>query len=171
MHQRLIFLAFAAAASLAACGGGGGTSGGGSLYGGNPPATSPPATSAPQSGNIPTKDTVAGSPAWVDPSSHHTLYYLDGDPANGSGCTSSGGCSTEWPPMSAASGSTAQGNMQMITRTDGTTQWSYEGKPLFHFSGDGGADQSNGVYGPWHVARPNASATPAPGGGGCGNYC
>jgi predicted lipoprotein with Yx(FWY)xxD motif len=136
-----------------------------------------PATPAPQSGNLPRSETVAGSAAWVDPTSHKTLYFLDVDTATGGTCT--GACLSIWPVFAPSANAQAQGNITIFNRSDGTgKQFAYQGHPLYTFSGDSGADQANGdnfpdFGGHWHVARPNASsATPAPGGGGCtGIYC
>ena len=139
-----------AAMALAACGGGGSAANGG-LYGGPPPT-------GPSSSNVPIQQTVAGQPAFVNPSSHHTLYFLDVDTATGAGCT--GGCLSVWLPIVPSSGATAQGGFTMITRSDGTgMQWAYKTHPLYTYTGDSGPDQAhgNGVPfngGHWHVARP-----------------
>ncbi len=158
-----------AAITLAACGGGGGSTGGGTVppTPTSTPAATPTPTAAPQ-GNLATQETVAGSAAWVDPSTHRTLYFLDVDTATGGTCT--GSCLSVWPVFAPSAGAQASGNMTIITRSDGTgQQWAYQGHPLYTFSGDSGADQANGdnfpdFGGHWHVARPNSSAaTPAPG--------
>ena len=161
MNMRMALPIFVAAAVLAACGGGGSGSGGG-----NVPTTQP--TNAPV-GNLPLSDTVGPAPAWVNPSSHMTLYFLDVDTATGGTCT--GQCLTIWPPFVPVAGSQDNGNMTVITRSDGTgQQWAYQGHPLYMFTGDSGPDQANGdnfpdFGGHWHVARPSAStATPPPGG-------
>lgn len=160
--NRLLVVAFAAA-TLAACGGGGG-----STAGAIPPAATPtPVPSTGPQGNLAAQEAVAGSTAWVDPSSHRTLYFLDVDTATGGTCVSS--CLSVWPVFAPTAGAQASGNMTIITRSDGTgKQWAYQGHPLYTFSGDSGADQANGdnfpdFGGHWHVARPNSSATPAPG--------
>jgi predicted lipoprotein with Yx(FWY)xxD motif len=171
LKKSITVLFFAAAALLAACGGGGSGGGGGSV-----PPPGPTPTAAPQ-GNLPLSETVSGSAAWVDPSSHKTLYFLDVDTATGGTCT--GQCLTIWPVFVPSANAQASGNMSIITRSDGTgKQWAYQGHPLYTFTGDSGPDQANGdgfpdFGGHWHVARPNASAaTPPPGGGGCtGIYC
>ena len=162
MTTRYAAALFAAALALTACGGG--SSGGGTAN----PVPGAPATAAPQ-GNLPLSEAVAGSAAWVNPASHMTLYFLDVDTATGGTCT--GSCLSVWPVFAPAAGSTATGNLSIITRSDGTgQQWAYQGHPLYTFSGDSGADQANGdnfpdFGGHWHVARPAASAaTPPPGG-------
>lgn len=171
--NRFTVTALLAAVALAACGGGGGSTGGTVPPTATPtpaatstPAVTPTPTAAPQ-GNLATQDTVAGSSAWVDPSSHRTLYFLDVDTATGGTCT--GSCLSVWPVFAPSAGAQPSGNMTIITRSDGTgQQWAYQGHPLYTFSGDSGPDQANGdnfpdFGGHWHVARPASSATPAPG--------
>jgi predicted lipoprotein with Yx(FWY)xxD motif len=172
MIKRLGVLAFACAVTLAACGGGGGgTSGGGPVP---PPATNPPAPS----GNLPLSENVSTGAAWVNPSNHKTLYFLDVDTATTQLCT--GGCLGVWPVFAPVAGSTGADNMTIITRSDGTgQQWAYQGHPLYTYTGDNGPDQANGegvpdFGGHWHVARPAGStATPPPGdpGNTCHGYC
>jgi predicted lipoprotein with Yx(FWY)xxD motif len=162
MRNRFAAFLFLAAVTLAACGGGGGSTGS------TLPAPGPSATTAPQ-GNLPLSETVAGSAAWVDPSTHKTLYFLDTDTATGGTCT--GSCLSIWPVFKPSADAQATGNMTIITRSDGTgLQWAFQAHPLYTFSGDSGPDQANGdnfpdFGGHWHVARPSSSssATPAPG--------
>ncbi|HEY0615549.1 MAG TPA: hypothetical protein VGC96_12940 [Candidatus Elarobacter sp.] len=172
MTKRLAIYAFVTAAALAACGGGG-SSGGAA-------APQPPAPTATPAGNLPLSEAVSvGGPAWVNPSSHRTLYWLDVDTATGATCT--GQCLGVWPVFTPVAGSVATDNMTIITRSDGTgQQWAYQGHPLYTYAGDTGADQVNGDNFPdfggfWHVARPSAATpTPPPGGGTpppCHGYC
>lgn len=166
MHKWLTAFAFLAASALAACGGGGG--------GG---VTGVVMSPAPSQGNLPLSETVAGSMAWVDPSSHKTLYFLDVDTPTGGTCT--GACLSQWLVFAPNANAQPSGNVTIITRSDGTgRQYAYQGHPLYTFVNDSGPDQTHGdgipdFGGHWHIARPNASnATPAPGGGGCtGIYC
>jgi predicted lipoprotein with Yx(FWY)xxD motif len=125
--------------------------GGGGLYGGPPPTTPPQS-------NIPIQQTVAGKPAFVNPASHHTLYFLDVDTSTGGTCT--GGCLTVWLVLKPSSGAQAQNGFTIVTRSDGTgMQWDYKNHPLYMYAGDTGPDQANGdgipfAGGHWHVARP-----------------
>jgi predicted lipoprotein with Yx(FWY)xxD motif len=170
MKFKLGSFALFAACALAACGGGGG---GGGSYGG-PPATSPPANAS-----LPLQQNVAGTAAWVAPSNNHTLYQLSADGKNSSVCTSATGCTGIWPPLLAAAGSVATGNFSPFKRSDGNMQWAYSGHPLYVYSGDSGADQSNGngivsFGGTWTVSRPASAggATPQPSSPPCsGPYC
>lgn len=171
MTKRVSFLAIVCAAAFAGCGGGGSTLGGGGGGGGGgvTPGTA---------GNLPLSESVGGGSAWVNPSSHKTLYQLSNDTATGAKCTA--GCLSIWPAFTPATGSTNTDNMTIVTRGDGTgQQWAYQGIPLYNYSGDTGPDQANGEGvteadgGVWHVARPaaSASATPPPGDPGCHGYC
>ncbi|MGB8521198.1 MAG: hypothetical protein WCD38_13645, partial [Candidatus Tumulicola sp.] len=122
--------------TLSACGGGSGGGAAGGGYGGVPP------TAAPQS-NVPIKQSVAGSPAFVASTSNRTLYFLDVDTPTGSKCT--GGCLNTWIALVPNAGAQAQGDFTVVTRADGTgEQWDYRNHPLYTFAGDSGADQNNG---------------------------
>ncbi len=173
------FLAFfgIAAIALAACGGGGNNGSVGAAVPVTPttPTSTPASTSTPAAtptpvatvapqGNLPLSEAVGGSPAFVNPANHKTLYFLDVDTATGGTCI--GGCLSAWPVFVPTAGATASGNVAIITRSDGTgQQWTYQGHPLYNFAGDGGADQTNGdglpdFGGHWHVARPAAATAP-----------
>jgi predicted lipoprotein with Yx(FWY)xxD motif len=174
MNQRFLAFCGVAAIALAACGGGGTSSTPGAApvtpitptatpVPGATPTPTPVATAAPQ-GNLPLSEAVGGSPAFVDPASHKTLYFLDVDTATGGTCTAA--CLSVWPVFTPTAGATAAGNVAIVTRSDGTgQQWTYQGHPLYTFSGDSGADQVNGdnfpdFGGHWHVTRPAAATAP-----------
>jgi predicted lipoprotein with Yx(FWY)xxD motif len=108
-----------------------------------------------------------------------TVYTFAKDTSTTSACSSA--CAQAWPPVTgtpqAASGITLSGKLGTITRSDGTLQATYNGHPLYLFSGDSAAGQtsgngSNGFGALWSVvtigggAAPSASASPAGGGGG-----
>ncbi len=69
-----------------------------------------------------------------------------------------------WPPLTLAQDATvagaaaANGTIATITRSDGSTQVTYDGAPLYYFVGDTGAGQTNGqgLSGVWFVASPDA---------------
>ena len=93
-----------------------------------------------------------------------TLYTFSADPPNTSTCT--GACATAWPPASAASmasgGGAAMLQLGSITRTDGTTQLTWNGRPLYRFAGDQAPGQVNGnnstaFGGTWAVVNPNSA--------------
>ena len=79
------------------------------------------------------------------------LYTYDPDQPNLSNC--SGGCAADWPPLSLALRISIEDPLARISRADGTTQITYETKPLYYFSGDdkSGVANGDGLGGIWHV--------------------
>jgi predicted lipoprotein with Yx(FWY)xxD motif len=98
-----------------------------------------------------------------------TLYVLETDSSGKSTCY--GQCASTWPALTtsgtpqAGTGLTA-GALGTMTRTDGSTQVTIDGHPLYTFSGDGAAGDTNGegTGGVWFVASP--TGTPLKPGGG-----
>jgi predicted lipoprotein with Yx(FWY)xxD motif len=92
-------------------------------------------------------DATLGSSILVD-SSGMTLYKFSADSAGMSAC--SGTCATVWPPLTVASGTTpkggsgASGTFGTITRSDGSLQVTYDGHPLYTFSGDKSSGSTSG---------------------------
>jgi predicted lipoprotein with Yx(FWY)xxD motif len=88
-----------------------------------------------------------------------TLYVKMGDSTSAPNCT--GACLTNWPAFTLDTGQTVvagtgvTGTLATFTRPEGT-QVSYNGAPLYYFSGDTAAGQTNGqgVGGVWTVAAP-----------------
>ena len=81
-----------------------------------------------------------------------TLYTFDKDAPGKSNCN--GECAQYWPPLIAAPGSTATGNMTLITRDDGRMQWATaKGMPLYTYQGDkaAGDTKGNNFHKEWHV--------------------
>ena len=93
----------------------------------------PPWTSRPSSG----QQVVTNSAGF-------TLYWFAPDTSTTSKCT--GSCATYWPPVKgpATAGSGVTGTLGTITRSDGTTQATYDGHPLYTFAGDKAPGQANG---------------------------
>lgn len=92
-----------------------------------------------------------------------TLYWFAPDTSTTSKCT--GSCTTYWPPVEghATAGSGVTGTVGTITRSDGTTQVTYDGHPLYRFAGDSapGQDKGNGVNGfggLWHEVTVSGAA-------------
>lgn len=85
-----------------------------------------------------------------------TLYVFDKDTPGVSSCT--GSCASLWPPYT--SGATAQGtlpaNITVITRSDGSSQFAWNTKPLYYYSKDKKAGDllGDGVGGFWHLVKP-----------------
>jgi len=84
-----------------------------------------------------------------------TLYTWDKDKeANKSACE--GNCIMTWPAMKAGGADKDTGDWKVITRSDGSKQWAYKGKPLYYFVMDKapGDQVGEGKGMVWHVARP-----------------
>ncbi len=83
---------------------------------------------------------------------------VDGDGTDDSDCN--GGCAVTWPPLYAEAGDAAVGDFGLIDREDGSRQWTYQGDPLYFFSGDGAPGDVNGVYGAWFTVSAGPAVTP-----------
>lgn len=92
-----------------------------------------------------------------------TLYLFENDTGTTSTCT--GQCATNWPPLLATGTPTGglgveASKIGTTTRSDGGTQVTYNGHPLYRFSGDSAAGDTNGqgVGGNWFVVSPQGDA-------------
>jgi predicted lipoprotein with Yx(FWY)xxD motif len=94
-----------------------------------------------------------------------SLYLFEADSAAQSTC--SGACAQAWPPLTtkgapkAAGGATAS-LIGTTPRSDGTTQVTYSGHPLYYFTGDAKAGDTNGegstAFGAgWDVLSPTGT--------------
>ena len=84
-----------------------------------------------------------------------TLYTWDKDKeANKSACE--GNCLMNWPALAAGANDKDMGDWKVITRSDGSKQWAYKGKPLYYFAMDKapGDKVGDGKGMVWHIARP-----------------
>jgi predicted lipoprotein with Yx(FWY)xxD motif len=128
-------------------------------------------STAPSSGagaiNVTVSHTSAGD-ALAGPNGM-TLYILTKDTNNTSTCTS-GGCATTWPVFKGdgtqvQAGVGVTGTFATATWPDGTKQVTHNGQPLYYYSGDTAAGDSNGQgsNGVWFIAP--VGATPATGAG------
>jgi predicted lipoprotein with Yx(FWY)xxD motif len=119
------------------------------------PASSSP-TAAPSgaaaSGSASTSATVittasSSGATFLVSGSGRAVYLWTKDTPNMSACT--GACPGAWPPVTTtsavtASGSAKAGDLGTITRSDGTRQVTYDGHPLYYFSGDTGPGTATG---------------------------
>jgi predicted lipoprotein with Yx(FWY)xxD motif len=118
------------------------------------PASSSPAgaaasSSASASGSAATiirTATGSGGTFLVD-GSGRAVYLWVKDTGGTSAC--SGACAGAWPPVTVsgtvtASGSAKASDLGTITRPDGTKQVTYDGHPLYYFSGDSGPGTASG---------------------------
>lgn len=82
-----------------------------------------------------------------------TLYTFRNDSASQSNCYDS--CADAWPPFTAGASATAEGDLGIIERRDGTRQWTLGGQPLYFWQGDveRGDATGDGVGGVWDVVR------------------
>jgi predicted lipoprotein with Yx(FWY)xxD motif len=94
-----------------------------------------------------------------------TLYSFAPDTASKSNCN--GLCAAYWPPVTGTptAGPGVTGRLGMIIRSDGSTQATYNGHPLYTYIGDTHPGQANGNNlnlngGLWHEVT--ASGTPHP---------
>jgi predicted lipoprotein with Yx(FWY)xxD motif len=89
-----------------------------------------------------------------------TVYTYDGDGNGVSNCT--GSCADTWPPYTVSSAASIEssadisGTLGTITRTDGSTQVTYNGKPVYFYKNDTakGDTKGQGVGGVWFVIKP-----------------
>ncbi|GHB20827.1 hypothetical protein GCM10007094_06080 [Pseudovibrio japonicus] len=86
-----------------------------------------------------------------------TLYIYSDDPSGQSTCDHL--CAFLWPPYEADEGASAEGDYSLVTRSDGTQQWAYDGKPLYTYRLDTapGDISGDGVLNEWSVAQPSGS--------------
>jgi predicted lipoprotein with Yx(FWY)xxD motif len=87
-----------------------------------------------------------------------TLYIFKKDSTDTSNCN--GPCAKAWPPFPVADASKANAQFKVIKRQDGSSQWAFNGQPLYYFAGDAapGDMAGEGSGGVWYVVR---SAKPA----------
>jgi predicted lipoprotein with Yx(FWY)xxD motif len=165
------------AALLAACG----TSTPSTSPSTHPATNSPAATqhsSAAGSVTIETHNTSLGTV--LTTAQGRTIYWFAIDTPTTSMCT--GQCATFWPPVigtpTAMGGTSLPHTFGTITRSDGQTQATYNGRPLYTYMGDTATGQTNGngknlSGGLWYAMTPSGnklSSGGSSGGGGGGGY-
>jgi len=103
-----------------------------------------------------------------------TLYSFAPETMTTSKCNHS--CAQIWPPATgpATAGSGVTGTLGTITRANGATQATYNGRPLYTYRADTAPGQANGngitaFGGRWHEVTPSGAAAPAPTSSGGGN--
>ncbi len=112
-----------------------------------------------------------------------TLYHLKTEVNGQIQCT--GACASVWPPLlvagsgQATAGDGVSGDLGTINRPDGGTQVTYDGMPLYTYSGDTAPGQANGqgIEQVWFAITPSGAlagssggsgSSPSPTGGGYG---
>jgi predicted lipoprotein with Yx(FWY)xxD motif len=161
----------ATAAVLAAC-----SSSGTSSTGAGSSSTSASSPAAAAAGGL--KTATIGGATVLTSSKGFTLYSFAPDTTTKSNCN--GTCAQSWPPVQgAATASGVTGTFATIKRSDGSTQATFDGHPLYTFVGDTAPGQAtgNGLNangGLWHeitasgTAAPVPASTSSPAGGGSG---
>jgi predicted lipoprotein with Yx(FWY)xxD motif len=162
----LALLAVAAAAAvLAAC------SSSGTSSGGSAGSSSPVAATA---GGLKTA-TIGGATVLTN-AKGFTLYSFAPDTPTKSNCN--GTCAQNWPPVKGpATAAGVKGTFGTIKRSDGATQATFDGHPLYTFVGDTapGQNKGNGLNaagGLWHEVTTSGSAPvgSSASGSGSGGY-
>jgi predicted lipoprotein with Yx(FWY)xxD motif len=161
---------------LAAC-----SSGGGATTAPTSPPSQPPAASQAVESTAPSTGTAASPSAeaadayalkvaagsgavtnYLTGEDGKTLYMFKNDTADSGKSTCNGGCASTWPPFTVDDldevkpDAAVTGKLALVTRDDGTKQVSYYGVPVYYYSGDTKAGDTNGqgFAGKWFVVNP-----------------
>jgi predicted lipoprotein with Yx(FWY)xxD motif len=91
-----------------------------------------------------------------------TLYVFTADAGGTSACADT--CADNWPPVESsdapvAAGATRAGLLATMRRADGTAQATYDGRPLYRYSGDSapGDALGAGLGDRWYPVRPDGT--------------
>lgn len=127
------------------------------------------AQATPEAGADPTvfvRQDPAFGPFLTDPNGR-TLYLFSKDTTPGES-TCYDKCAENWPIFTATEPlslpGTVDGELSLITRTDGTTQVAYNGMPLYYFIGDANPGDTNGqaVGDVWWLVAPGTTSVAPP---------
>jgi predicted lipoprotein with Yx(FWY)xxD motif len=131
-------------------------------------SSSPSATKAPTASSKTVLETrkIAGVTVLTN-AKGFTLYWFSRDTSTTSNCN--GTCATFWPPVKgpATAGPGVTGKLGTITRSNGSIQATYDGHPLYTYSGDTAPGQAKGnglrlSGGVWHEVTVSGMAVPTP---------
>jgi len=142
---------------------------------GSSSSSTTPGSGTASSGNALKTATIGGATVLTN-AKGFTLYWFAKDTSSKSNCT--GACASLWPavpgPATAGAGVTAS-MLGVITGSNGSKQATYNGHPLYTYSGDSapGQNNGNGFQGVWHEvtvsgAAPQPTKSSSGGGGGYG---
>jgi predicted lipoprotein with Yx(FWY)xxD motif len=169
MRNRLLAVVVLVGAALLAAGCGGSSPGSGGTSG---------TSSSPSSSGSALKTTQISGVTVLTSAKGFTLYWFVPDTGTKSNCN--GSCAQIWPPVKgpATAGTGVTGKLGTITRSDGSTQATYDGHPLYTYAADTAPGQANGNGinangGVWHemtasgaVASAASASASSSGGGG-----
>ena len=140
---------------------------------GSSASASPSAGSGAASSGSTLKTTTIGGATVLTNAKGFTLYSFAPDTKTASKCN--GACAQIWPPVQgpATAGHGVTGKPGTITRSDGATQATYNGHPLYTYAADtapgqakgNGINQSGGVWHEVTASGPAAAAASSSGGG------
>jgi predicted lipoprotein with Yx(FWY)xxD motif len=126
-----------------------------------PGTTATPAPSTAASSDTLVTATVGSLGTVVVAGNGMTVYTFVNDVKDSGKSNCTGGCLTTWPAVTVPAGATptagagVTGTLATFVRTDdGTTQVTYNGLPLYFFSGDAKPGDGNGVYKNWEAVAP-----------------
>ena len=141
-------------------------------------SSAPPKTSSGKPATLGVESSSLGN--ILDNSQGRTLYVFQADTGTKSNC--SGACAVNWPPLTSANPTVGKGaNASMVAttkRSDGKTQVTYNGHPLYTFKGDSNPGDTSGqgvnaFGGLWYVVSPAGqpvTSSASTNGGGNGIY-
>src|ERR1700745_1510298 len=157
MRNRLLALMVLVATALLAAGCGGSSRGSGGTSG---------APSSPASSGSALKTTQISGVTVLTSTKGFTLYWFAPDTSTKSNCN--GSCAQIWPRVKgpATAGPGVTGKLGTITRSDGSTQATYDGHPLYTYTADTAPGQANGNGinangGVWHEVTASGAAASA----------
>lgn len=164
----LAALALVAALAIAGCGGGDSSAesrGYGSGGGGDTTGDVTAAPNPEEGATFVSVASVDGLGQILVDSAGHTLYDFHKDKGTTSSCF--GACAEAWPPLLTegephASNGAQEGLIGTTTRKDGSEQVTYDGRPLYTFTGDKEPGEANGndieAFGAeWYALTPSGS--------------
>ena len=129
------------------------------------PASSAPASSGASTGGTVIETATSSAGTFLVSGSGRAVYLWVKDTGDMSNCD--GACAGAWPPVTTTGSATASGgakasDLGTITRSDGSKQVTYDGHPLYYFSGDSGpgtatGQGSDGFGAKWWLVAPTGS--------------
>ena len=168
--RRVLGVVVVAVLVLAACGKSSSDSNGSGSGGTSTPTANTGAGGGVAVLTVNTGDTEAAGTVLVN-AEGLTLYHLKTESASNIQCT--GSCTATWPPLlftgpgDATGGVHVTGTLSTIARPDSGKQVTYNGLPLYTYSGDSKPGEANGqgIENAWYAVTPSTS-----GGGGGYDY-